>query len=134
MDRVAIRQTGHGIGVCHHPQALLSPSLLGYVRSGTDEENFIFPATAVNELITKKKESLALTGLHPAFHLIGIAVAKEAGDVAARGGRFLFGHEQLENVAADHLVLVEAGVLLAEAVEALNIAALIDNHDHRVGF
>lgn len=88
----------------------------------------------MHELIAEQEQPFALDRFYPAFHLIGRTVAEEAGDVAPRSGGFFRAHKQLKNVFADHFVFAQPGVLLAQPVEALDAAVLIDDHDHRVGF
>uniref|UniRef100_A0A0N4ZGT7 Nitrogenase iron protein n=1 Tax=Parastrongyloides trichosuri TaxID=131310 RepID=A0A0N4ZGT7_PARTI len=43
-------------------------------------------------------------------------------------------HEHLEHAAADDVLLALAGVFLAQLVEALHAAVLVDDDDDRIGF
>lgn len=77
MDGISVRQTGNRIRIGENAQALLGPTLFRDVGTRTDEENFIFPAAAVNEFISEEKQALPLAGLDPAFDFVGAAVTKK---------------------------------------------------------
>ena len=82
VDRIAVWQAGDGIGIGQHAQPLLSAALLGNICPGTDEENFIFTAAAVNEFVSEQKQPLPFTRFDPAFDFVGAAVAKKTGNIA----------------------------------------------------
>ncbi|MCH0598747.1 hypothetical protein KW891_28785, partial [Klebsiella pneumoniae] len=73
---------GNGVGIGQHAQTLLGAALLGNVGAGTDKENFIFAAAAMNKLVSEQKQPLPFTRFDPAFDLVGAAVAKKTGDIA----------------------------------------------------
>ncbi len=134
MNGVAVRQTGHGIGIGQHAQSLLRPAFFSNIGAGTDQKDFIFAAAAVDEFIAEQKQALTFARFDPALHLIRAAVTEKAGDIAARRQRFLLGHKELKHVAANHFLLFQAGIFFAEAIETLNVAVLIENNDDRIGF
>jgi hypothetical protein len=82
VDGIAVWQAGDGIGIGQHAQPLLSAAFLGNIGTGTDKENFIFTAAAVNEFVSEQKQSLPFTRFDPAFDFVGAAVTKETGNIA----------------------------------------------------
>lgn len=59
---------------------------------------------------------------------------EKTGDVSPRCRRFFRAHKQLKDVFTNNIMFVQAGVLFAQSVKALNTAVLVNNHNHRIGF
>ena len=132
-DGMAVGQIGQHVGVGQHAQAFLGLPLLGDVGARTDQIDALFAATAGDELVAEQKQPRALDRVDQALDLVGLAVAVEGGDVAAGGRGLLAGHEHVEHAAPDDVLLALAGVFLAQLVEALHPAVLVDDDDDRVG-
>ncbi|MNG67824.1 hypothetical protein D3C79_261420 [compost metagenome] len=71
LNGVAVGQAGDDIGIGQHPQAFLGAAFFGDVRTGTNQEDFVFPATAVDEFVAEQKQPLAFYRFDPAFNLVG---------------------------------------------------------------